>query len=153
MAITAPLSKYEKNNLKIYIAALIVVALWCVYDGYFNEKWIKEHTNADGTAQTYLVFNRKAPYYLGGAAVLFAVYFLAIRDRKVVAENTELIINDRAKIAYDSIEKVDKTNFKSKGYFIITYKDPSGRKVNRKLSDRKYDNLESVLNEIVTKIS
>ena len=63
----------------------------------------------------------------------------------------ELIINDKEKIAYDSIEKIDKTNFKSKGYFVITYKDQSGREVNRKLSDRTYDNLEAVLNEVVVK--
>ena len=153
MAITAPLSKYKKNNIKLYIAFCIGFAVWCTYDGYLNEKWIQEHTDKEGNPETYLVFNRKAPYYLGGAAVLLAGYFFAISGRKIVAENNELIINDRGKIAYDSIEKIDKTNFKSKGYFVITYKDPSGKEINRKISDRMYDNLEALLNEIVLKIS
>ncbi len=153
MAITAPLSKYKKNNVKLYIAACIAITIWCIYDGYYNEKWIKEHTDPDGTPQTYLVFNRKAPYYLGGAAVLFGAYFFFFFLKKIAAESNELIINDSEKITYDSIEKIDKTNFKSKGYFVITYKDSGGREANRKISDRMYDNLEAVLNEVVAKIS
>jgi hypothetical protein len=153
MAITAPLSTYKKNNIRLYIAFCIGFALWCAYDGYFNEKWIQEHTDKQGNPETYLVFNRKAPYYLGGVAVLLAGYLFAIGGRKIVAEDKELIINDKEKIAYDSIEKIDKTNFKSKGYFVITYKDQSGGEINRKISDRAYDNLEAVLNEVVSKIS
>ena len=153
MAIISPLSNHKKNNIKIYIAACIVIAVWCAYDGYFNENWIKEHTDKDGQPQTYLAFNRKAPMYLGGAAVLLGAYIFGIRNKKVVAEGSELIIDDKEKIPYDSIEKIDKTNFKSKGSFVITYTDSSGGEINRKLSDRTYDNLEAILNEVVTKIS
>ena len=153
MAIEAPISKFKKNNLKIYIVVLVGIAIWCVYDGYFNDKWIEEHTDADGNPQTYLVFNRKAPPFFIGAAVLIGAYLFAIRNKKLIADENEFVISDKEKISYDSIQKIDKTRFKSKGFFTITYKNDEGHEVNRKLSDRKYDNLVAVLDKLVAKIS
>jgi len=153
MAITAPLSKYKKQTYLIWMAILIGFGVYCVYDGYFNDGFKAKHSDAEGNPDSTLIFNQKAPPYLIGAGVAIGIYFFTISGRKIVAENNELIINDRGKIAYDSIEKIDKTNFKSKGYFVITYKDTGGREVNRKISGRIYDNLEALLNEIVSKIS
>ncbi len=153
MAIEAPMSKFKKTNLKIYIAVCIALAIWCAYDGYFNEGWIKEHTNPDGTPKAYLVFNKKAPVFFGGAVVLLGVYLFVIKGRKLVADDNDLVVSTNEKIAYDSIQKIDKTNFDSKGYFIITYKDKDGREINRKISDKKYDNLKAILEHLVAKIS
>jgi hypothetical protein len=86
MAIEAPISKFKKTNLKIYIAICIGLAIWCAYDGYFNNKWIEEHTDTNGNPESYLVFNRKAPPYFIGAAVLFGAYLFAIRNKKIIAD-------------------------------------------------------------------
>ncbi len=153
MAIEASISKFKKNNLKIYIIVLVGISIWCVYDGYFNEDWIKEHTNPDNTPQPYLVFNQKAPYYFIGAAVLLGAYLFAIRNKKLTADENELIISKKERISYDSIQKIDKTNFDSKGFFLITYKNKDGNEVSRKLSDRTYDNLAAILDTLVAKIS
>jgi hypothetical protein len=153
MAIEAPLSRYKKNNLKIYIIACVVIAGWSIYDGYFNKKFIDEHMTPDGQAQGWLVVNRHAPYYLGGAAVVLAAYFWAIRDRKLVADENELRINGDETIKYDAIEAIDKTHFAAKGYFVITYKDERGKTVSKELNDRNYDHLAAVLDYLVTKIS
>jgi hypothetical protein len=153
MIIEAPASKFRKTNLKLYIIGLILVAAWCAYDGYFNDKWIKEHTDAKGNPETYLVVNRSAPKYLIGAAVILGVYLLAISSKKVTADDTELVIDGKKKITYDSMEKIDKTYFASKGYFVVTLKDSSGKEAEIKLSDRKYDNLEAVLDKLVEKMS
>ena len=153
MVIEAPISKFKKNNFKIYIAICIGLSIWCIYDGYYNEEWIAEHTNSDGTPMAYLTVNRSAPYYLIGAAVLLAGYFFVIKSKKIIADENELIISAKEKISYDAIEKIDKTNFESKGFFIVTYKDQSGGEVDRKISDRKYDNLSAVLEHLVAKIS
>jgi hypothetical protein len=174
MAIEAGLSKFKQNNLKIYIVVLLICGIWFGYDGHFSEKFRKEHTDADGKPDSTLVFNQKSPPFFIGAAVLLAVYLFAIRNKKIIADENELIISDKKRIAYDSIEKIDKTYFRSKtkrkfvgdqsgnvqetrsapeGYFIITYKDNSGREVKRKLSSRTYDNLAAVLDELVAKIS
>lgn len=153
MAIEAPISKFKKTNLKIYIVVCIGLAIWCAYDGYFNDKWIEEHTDTNGSPETYLVFNRKAPPYFIGAAVLLGAYLFAIRNKKIIADENELILSNKERISYDSIQKIDKTRFKSKGFFVITHKSNDGREVNRKLSDRTYDNLEAILNELVAKIS
>jgi hypothetical protein len=157
MAVEAPLSKFKKNNVKIFIAVLVGLAIWCVYDGYLNEKFIEEHTKGYGTenAQPYgwLVVNRKAPPFLIGGAVVLAVYLLIIKDRKLTADDTKLTISGTKSIAYDKIERIDKTHFDAKGYFVITHVAEGGKEADLKLSDRMYDNLSAVLDELVAKIS
>ena len=153
MTIEAPISKFKKTNLKIYIVVLLAFAIWCMYDGYFNKDWIKKHTDADGNPKSYLTFNRKAPPFLTAAAVLLGTYLFAIRNNKITADENELIINDKKKIHYNSIQKIDKTHFDSKGFFVITHKDENGKEVSQKLSDRTYDNLAAILNRLVEKIS
>jgi hypothetical protein len=153
MAIEAPLSKFKKNNFKIAIAVCIGLAIWCAYDGYFNEEWIKEHTDANGNPETDLIVNRKAPVFLLGVAVLIGAYLSAIRNKKIIAGESELIISDKKRIPYDSIQRIDKTYFDSKGFFLVTYKDEDGNEISRKISDRTYDNLTAILDELVAKIS
>ena len=153
MAIEAPLSKHKKNNFKIYIAVCIGLAIWFGYDGYFNEKFKERHADANGTPDATLAINQKAPPFFIGAGVLLGAYLFAIRNKKVIADENELIISDKERVPYDSIQKIDKTLFDSKGYFLITYKDKNGSEVNRKLSDRTYDNLAAILEHLVAKIS
>jgi hypothetical protein len=153
MAIEAPLSKHKRTNLKIYIVICIGLAIWCAYDGFLNEKWIKEHTDAEGNPEAYLVFNRSAPPFFVGVAVLLGIYLFAIRNRRIIADEEELILSARERISYDSIQRIDKTHFKSRGFFIVTYEDRNGRLLNRKLSDRSYDNLAAVLDRLVAKIT
>ena len=152
MAIEAPLSKYKKNNFRIGIVILVGLAIWFAYDGYRNEDFIKKHTDQNGKPDSTLVFNRKSPQYLIGAAALLGVYLFIIKDKKVIADENSLITPKR-QIAYDSIEKIDKTHFNSKGYFIITYKDYQGVDADLKLSDGTYDNLSAVLDELIARIS
>ncbi len=153
MAIVAPLSKYKKGNFKIGFVVLIVGTIWFSYDGYFNQSFIDKHTGDDGAFDDTLVINRKAPYFLGGAAILLAGCFWATKDHKIVADEDGLTINGKQKISYDSIQKIDKTHFDSKGYFTITYKDPAGKEVDRKISDRTYDNLGPILDDLIAKIT
>lgn len=152
MTIEAPVSKYRKTNLKIYIIACIVVTIWLGYDGYFNKKFIEKNTE-DGKPNGTLVFNQKAPPFVAGVAVLLGIYLFVIRNKKLIAYENELTFSDKEKISCDSIQEINKTKFKSKGYFVITYKDQNGREVKRKISDKKYSNLEAVLDHLVAKIS
>ncbi len=152
MVIEAPLSKYKKNNLRILIVIAAASSIWFAYDGYFNEVFIAEHTNADGIADSTLNFNQKAPPFLIGAAVLAGVFSFLKRNKKVVADENNLIVKGQS-INYDSIEEIDKTHFEKKGYFIITYKDQTDKKVHLKLNDRTYDNLSAILDHLVAKIS
>ena len=152
MVIEAPISKSKKNNLKIYILLCVIVAVWFGYDGYFNEKFRKKHTKNDKPDST-LVFNQKSPPFFIAAGVLLGAYFLAIKNKKLIADENELVISKKEKISYDSIQKIDKTSFDSKGFFIITYKNKDGSEVNRKISDKTYDNLVAVLDKLVAKIT
>jgi len=153
MAIEAPISKFKRNGLIIWMVVCIVVGAYCTYDGYFNEKFKEKHTNEDGTPDSTLSFNRKSPPFFVGAGILLGAYWFVIRNKKLIAGETELVFSDKDKIAYDSIQKIDKTHFKSKGRFVITYKDENGKEVNRKISDRTYDNLEPILDHLVAQIT
>lgn len=160
MAIEAPISKYKRDNIKIFIIALLIFAVWFGYDGYFNKKFIDDHMveskeigSIEKKADDTLEFNRKAPPVLFGAIVLLAGYLYIIKDIKIVAGENELILNKGRKISYDSIQKVNKTFFGSKGYFIITYKDDTGKEADCKLTSKKYDNLSAVLDHLIAKIS
>ncbi|MHC4546294.1 MAG: hypothetical protein ACYSYL_17575 [Planctomycetota bacterium] len=153
MAIEAPVSKYRKNGPILWMVVCIGVAIYCAYDGYFNEKFKTKHTNEDGTPDSILVFNQKSPPYFIGAAVLFGAYFFIIRNKKIIADEKELIISDKERIPYDSIQTIDKTYFESKGHFVITYKDKNGRETDRKISDRTYDNLALILDHLVAEIT
>ena len=161
MAIEAPISKHKKTNLKIYIGACILAAVVFAYDGYLSKyKWskrysfYKEHVlDNNGKPTATMNFNRKSPPVFAAGAILLAAYLLAIRNRKLIAEESELVVSAKKRIPYQSMEKIDKTYFDSKGFFIVTYKDESGRQVNLKLSDRTYDNLGAVLEKLVAEIS
>jgi hypothetical protein len=153
MAIEAPISKFKKTNFKIYIVLCLAAAIWFGYDGYFNQKFREKHINADGNPDSTLVFNKKSPPFFIGAAALLTAYLLAVRNKKLVADGNELSIGAKEKIPYDSIQKIDKTYFSSKGYFIITYKDKNGDEVSRKISNKGYDNLAAILEYLVAKIS
>ncbi|UCG50210.1 MAG: hypothetical protein JSU94_10545 [Phycisphaerales bacterium] len=161
MAIEAPVSKFKKTNLKIYIAILIALALIFAYDGYLSKyKWsmrygfYKKHVlENDGKPTSTMQFNRKSPPFFAGAGALLLVYLLAIGGKKITADENELALSRKVRIDYDSIQKIDKTHFDTRGFFVITYKDKNGGEVNRRLSKRAHDNLEAVLDHLVAKIS
>ena len=148
MAIEAPLSKFRKSNLKIYIVVCIVFAAWCVYDVRFNEGFETKYAG-----EWWFTVNQQAPPYLIGLAVLLGVYYFIIRNKKLVADENELVFSDKKRIPYDAIEKINKTHFDTKGYFTITYKNRNGKETDQKLSDRNYDNLAAILELLVGKIS
>ena len=150
MAIEAPLSSYKKKNILIIAAVLIGVGGWFWYDGYKNEAFIQKHT-IEGVADSTLNFNRKAPPFMIGAGILLGIYFMMIKGKKLTASENELDTG-KIKIAYDAIEKLNKTHFDKKGFFIVTYSQ-DGQSKELKLSDRTYDNLGAVLDQIVSKIS
>jgi hypothetical protein len=153
MAIEAPISKFKKNNIKIYIVLCIIGAAWFAYDGYLNEDFRKEHTDEDGKPNSTLAFNQKSPPFFVGGALLLVAYLYAIKNKKLIADDNELIISDRKRIPYDSIQRINKTYFDSKGFFTIIYKNKSGREVSYKLNNRAYDNLSAVLDHIVAEIT
>ena len=152
MAVEAPISRFKKNNIKIYMVACLLGAAWFGYDGYVSKDFQKEHTDADGKMDSTLYANKKgAPIALAGAIVL-AFYFLAIKDRKVVADESELKLPAEDAIPYAKIESLDKTHFAQKGYFIINYKDWKDRPTSKKLSDRNWDNLAAVVDHLTVKL-
>jgi hypothetical protein len=159
MTIEAPVSKYTKSNLKIYILFCVIFAAIFAYDGYLSKyEWSQRRSFydkhvKDGKPSDTMIFNRYAPIFLLAAAGIFAARFRSIKDKKLSVDEDKLVISENEQILYDSIQKIDRTHFSSKGYFVITYKDKQGNEIDRKLSDRTYDNLEAILEHLAGKIS
>jgi hypothetical protein len=156
MTIEAPLSRYTKQNLLIAVAALIGLGIWFYYDGYHNETFIKKNTTVDEQGNerpnSTLAFNQKAPPFMIAAGIGIAVYFFVVRGKKVAADEAGLKACGKT-IAYDAIESINKTHFDSKGFFIVTYKDPQGQSRELKLSKYTYDDMPAVLDHLIAKIS
>ncbi len=159
MAIEAPYSKYGKTNFKIWIVVFLAMAIIFAYDGYLSKyEWslrrsfYEKHVK-DGKPDFDMVFNQKSPFIFVVHAAVLTVWFWARKNKKLLADENELIISDKEKISYDSIQQIDKTYFEKKGFFVITYKDKDGKEVRRKLNERTYDNLAAILEHLVAKIS
>ncbi len=161
MAVEATLSKFKKNGFKIYIGVCLIVAAVLAYDGYLSkhewskrQKFYKEHVlDNDGKPDGTMLFNMYVPFGLIAAAAALGVRFFMVKDKKIVADGNSLNINGKRSILYDRIERIDKTHFDAKGYFVITHVAEGGKETDLKLSDRMYDNLSAVLDELVAKIS
>ena len=159
MAIEAPYSKYSKTNFKIGIVLCVAVAIIFAYDGYLSKyEWslrrsfYEKHVK-DGKPDFDMVFNQKSPFVFVGLAAVLTAWFWARKNKKVLADENELIISDKERIYYDSIQQIDKTYYEKKGFFVITYKDKGGKEVRHKLNERTYDNLAAILEHLVAKIS
>lgn len=159
MAIVAPYSKYGRTNFKIGIFFCIGAAVIFAYDGYlskyewsFRRSFYDEHV-IDGKPDGDMIFNQKSPFAFAGLAAILTGWFIARRNKKLIADDNELILADDTKIPYDSIQKINKTYFDSKGHFTFTYKNEDGKEIDKKLDCRTYDNLKEILELLVKKIS
>lgn len=161
MDIVAPVSKQKKSNLKLYIAACIVAAVVLAYDGYLSRyKWsyrysfYEEHVlNNNGVPDGTMRFNQVVAPVLGVAAVLLALRLWMLKDKKLTARETALILGNGQQIPYDSIERIDKTHFDSKGFVVVNYRSGADNESRLKLDTRDYDNLSAVLDRLVEKIT
>ncbi len=159
MAIEAPYGKYNKSSFKIWIFLFLGAAAIFAYDGYlskyewsFRRSFYDEHV-IDGKPDGDMIFNQKSPFAFVGLAAILTAWFYARKNKKLIANDNELILADNTKIPYDSIQKINRTYFDSKGHFTFTYKNENGKEIDIKLDRRTYDNLKEILELLVEKIS
>ena len=161
MEIVAPISSYKKNGLKIYMVGCFIAAAVLAYDGYLSKyEWsqrydfYKKHVvDNDNQPDGTMLFNRYVSVLALVGGIYFAARFFQKKDDKIIADDNAVTFCGGEKINYDSIEKIDKSAYNSKGYFVFTYKDSSGGEKDKKLSNKDWDNLDAVMNLMVEKIS
>ena len=160
MSVEATASKYKANSFRLYMAVCIVGAAVLAYDGYLSKyDWSKRQSfykkhyiENDNQPSDAIKFNMYSPFVLLPLGAFFAFKWVTSKKKKVVAGDTSLDVSG-TEITYDSMESINKTHFESKGFFTITYKDSQGSSNEIKISDRDYDGLGIVLDEVVAKIS
>lgn len=147
MAIIATGSRHTRNTNYIIAVACVLFACWFLYDGWFNEDFIKEHKEKD----EYLTI-RMNQIYIPVACAIAAVYFVVsayrLKSRTITAARSELEFSNGLKIAYGDIQQIDKRFFEKEGHFTLDY-EQGGVAQKLKLTDRTYDGLGLVLDEIV----
>ena len=153
MVIEAGISKSTKFRLLVYALGLVGFAGWFAYDGFLNESFIEAHTNEEGVADSTLRFNQKSPPFFLGGALLMGLRLFVVSKRRIVAEESELVIHNSVRIPYDAIQEIDKTHFKTKGVFTLAYDSPGGERLRRKVDSRDYDNMTAILDHLVEQIS
>ena len=153
MAIEARISKSTKFWLLIYVLGLVGLAGWFAYDGFRNKIFIEKHTNEEGEADGALWFNKKSPPFFLGGALVMGLRLFVVSKRRIVAEESELVIHNKVRIPYDAIQEIDKTHFKTKGVFTLAYDSPGGERLRHKVDSRDYDNMTAILDHLVEQIS
>lgn len=148
MAVVATGSRHTQNTNYIIAVACILFACWFLYDGWFNQKFKEEHTK-DGKPDLTLRMNK---FYIPiGCAVVVAFFILSaqrLKSQKITADETGLEFAGGLKIAYDSIKQIDKRFFDKEGHFTLDY-EQGGEVKKMKLTDRTYDGLGILLDEVV----
>ena len=158
MAVKAPYIFNRKNTLKLVIDLLFIFSVAFAYDGYLSQyEWSKrtsfyeKHVTEEGPDDT-MKFNRASPFFMLPVAAVLGVILYRTKQKYLIADENGLDINGEVKIPYDSIQKIDKTNFEKKGYFVITY-EKNGTNAEKKISYKTYDNLDKILETLIAKIS
>ena len=160
MSISAKYSSYKLGNLKIAVFVLVVFSVWCAYDGYYNKTFIEKHTEQveleDGTTvekpDHTLIFCQKFPFVGFPLAAIAILSFITKRNKQIVADSDGLILCCGNKIPYNTINEIDHTEYDTKGHFSLKYNQNDKTK-SLKLSDKTWDGLEKVLDELISKMS
>ncbi len=126
----------------------LAFAAWFGYDGWINKEYQKEQTREDGSPTANLKFNRYAPIGLLAVAAYALIAAAQTKSRRIIADENGLTITGKAPIPYNSITHIDKRFFEKEGFYTIGYQD-AGVDQTLKLSDRKYDNLGLLLDELI----
>ncbi len=150
MAVIAQASTYKQRTNTILILACVAFGAWFFYDGWFNAEFQEANTRSDGTANVTLQLNRIwIPLGCVVAAAYFGLSSLRCRSKQVVADAQGLLLANGARIAYEDILKIDKREFQQKGRFAVTHEGERGSEQVLTLSDRDYDGLGLLLDELV----
>jgi hypothetical protein len=149
MAVEATGSKYKQKTGYIITAVFLAISAYCLYDGWINDKFIKDHTDKDGRPEANLQANR---YYIPAAGILLAIYevigSLRLAGKRWILDDRSLTGSGGLSIPLGQITTIDQRFFQSEGHFTIGYNSPQGPQ-KLKLSDRNYDNLVAIFDELV----
>ena len=92
--------------------------------------------------------NRIIPFICVIGTLYFLVASAKLKSRKLVADEKGVTLAGGEEIAYASIKQTDKRYFEKEGHFTIEY-GAGGTDKKVKLSDRDYDGLGLLLDEVV----
>jgi len=148
MAVVATGSKFRRNNGFIVVAFCLLAGLWFGYDGWVGDYHDEELAKGGGRATPNLLFNQYAPIPLALVAAYFLVSALRVSSQKIVAADDGLVLPGGSRIPYSGIRRIDRRFFEKEGHFTLEYNEGQANK-HVKFSDRKYDNLGLLLDELV----
>jgi len=148
MAVVATGCRHTRNTNYIIAVVCILVGLYFFYDGWIGNYRLKELEENDNKPTISLYINQYAIIPLAVIAVYFALAAKRLNAKRIEADDTALSFSHGLKIPYNSIQQIDKRFFEKEGHFTLEYEVGSEAK-KLKLTDRTYDKLGLLLDEIV----
>lgn len=149
MAVEALPSKFTMRWNTMCALMMFGMAVWFFYDGHYNQEYIKKHTNEDGTPMLDLKINRS---WGPAGCALTGLYFIYITwgmsRKKISVDEKGITFSDGKNIPLDSLTRIDKSKFKTKGKLLIEY-EAGGKTEQIILKDTVYDGINSLLQEIL----
>lgn len=149
MAVEARGSRFSRTNNLITAAVMILLGAWFTYDGWFSADFQQKNT-VDGKPNIDLKINRYVPALLFPLGLYFVYQAQRMSKRKITADEKGLTLENGNQIAYEQFTQIDNRFFAKEGHFTMEYKD-GGETRKLKFSDRQYDGLGLLLDEIVKK--
>jgi hypothetical protein len=140
MAVIGTLAKSRKMKWFLYMVLSLGFAFYCLYDGWFNQKYLAPEKSGD------LWFNRIGAVALAAVFVYLVVGFFFIRKTRVVVDEKGVNVNNKLSIDWASMTSVDDSRAE-KGLLEILY-TKDGRERKFVLDNYKVDHFEEMLDEI-----
>lgn len=112
MALVCGLAKSRKMKWIIYIILALGAGIYCYYDGFVSEKYLKDLSN--------LWFNRVGSIVLAVAFVVLVIGFFVILKTRIAADDDGIDVNGKSKIPWKDIVRIDDGNVE-KGLVDIFY--------------------------------
>jgi len=148
MSVIATGSKYTQKTFYMYIVGSMAFGLYYFYDAWFDTAYRAEQLKlGDGVATPNLNFGR---YIIIPLAILSIYWFINIKKSqklKIEATDAGLQVDANTFVSYDDFVHIE-DRFKTKGFIVVAYMD-NGIQKEVKLSDRKYDGLGLLKDELV----
>jgi hypothetical protein len=145
MAVEATGSKYKQKTGYILAFMFLAFAAYCLYDGWFNQQYIQKHISDTINLQANRIW---IPVILTVAAIYEIVISFRLASKRITLDDRGLTLSGQTPIPCDEITYIDKRFFQSEGHFTVGYNSPQGVQ-KLKLSDRNYDNLVPLFDELV----
>ncbi len=126
-SMTSSAAKDPVVRLFIFAAIMIVIGLWCLFDGDLiredSEYKYVPFSSENINQWAKWAFNHYGPFVLLPPGIIVGIYGLVFMRRKLIADDKGIGYAGKSKIAWDEFKEIDSSLLKDKGILHLIYGD------------------------------